>query len=238
MAGSSRFFDHTTFSELQWKRDSRSSEIFALPPGFETQSDLLDDEFIEVLRDVYALQCIRETSFFGAEGVMTMAHIDNHQASVQSRLVALSSGSRITECCHIAAYLCSTMLRCKLWRTSTAPVSETTLPCYFHSHSSWLILAQSHLSARLLHKLWQSNNDPTWDGARDLLAWLLYVGGAFAPTGRIRSNYIALLHMNRETRLRELDTSWLQLLATLKQFIWSEKAFAAQVKAFWSESLC
>lgn len=53
-----------------------------------------------------------------------MAHVDNHQASIQSRLVDLPnlSLSHIADCCQIAAYLCSTMLRCKIWRTSTIPV--------------------------------------------------------------------------------------------------------------------
>ncbi|KAF2476210.1 putative N-ethylmaleimide reductase [Lindgomyces ingoldianus] len=206
LTGSSRVVDHTTFSELQWCRDPFSPD-FILPPGFQAQSYLLGEGFVEVLKDISALQCIRDSTFFGREDVISMAHIDNHQASIQSRLVSLPNHSSISECCHLAAYLCSAMLRCKLWRASTVP---------------------SHLSLQLLCKLQQTNNDLVWDDRLDLLAWLLHIGGAFSPTGTIRSNYVVLLHLNRSTRLRGLYTSWLELLTILKQFIWSEKAFMSQ----------
>lgn len=124
MTGSSRVVDHTTFSELQWTRDSFSSTFFTLPPGFQALSDILGEEFVEVLKDVYAFQCIRDSAILGTEDVMSMAYIDNHQASIQSRLVSLPNHSSISDCCHLAAYICSTMLRCRLWRTSTIPVSQ------------------------------------------------------------------------------------------------------------------
>lgn len=122
MTGSTRVVDHTTFAELHWRRDPFSPEFFALPPGFQVHSRLLGESFVEILKDIYALQCIRDSALFGKEDVMSMTHIDNHQASIQSRLVCLPNVSPISDCCHIAAYLCSTMLRCKLWRTSTIPV--------------------------------------------------------------------------------------------------------------------
>jgi hypothetical protein len=124
MTGSSRVVDHTTFSELQWKRDPFVQDSFTLPPGFQAYSHLLGQDFVEVLKDVFALQCIRDSTFFGEEDIISMSHIDNHQASIQSRLVNLPNCCSISECCHLAAYLCSTMLRCKLWRTSTIPVSQ------------------------------------------------------------------------------------------------------------------
>ena len=124
LTGSSRVVDHTTFSELQWRRDPFLQNFFILPPGFQAQSYLLGGEFVEVLKDISALQCIRDSSFFSIEDVISMAYIDNHQASIQSRLVSLPNGSSISDCCHLAAYLCSAMLRCKLWRASTIPVSQ------------------------------------------------------------------------------------------------------------------
>jgi hypothetical protein len=124
MAGSTRVVDHTTFSELQWKRDPFSPDFFTLPPGFQAHIHVLSKEFIEILQDIAALQCIRDSALFGKEDVISMAHIDNHQASIQSRLVGLSNFSPISDCCQIAAYLCSTMLRCKIWRTSTIPVRK------------------------------------------------------------------------------------------------------------------
>lgn len=123
MTGSSRIVDHTTFSELRWRRDPFSPDFFFLPPGFQAYSRLLGDDFVEVLKDIYALQCIRASALFGKEDAIFMAHIDNHQASIQSRLVSLPNRCLISQCCHLAAYLCSAMLRCKLWRSSTIPVS-------------------------------------------------------------------------------------------------------------------
>lgn len=133
IAGSTRVFDHTTFSELQWRRDPLSPKFFKLPLGFQPLSHLLDESFFEILKDIHALQCIRDSALFGQVDVMSMAHIDNHQASIQSRLVDLPDGSPISECCHIAAYLCSTMLRCKIWRTSTIPVCESPSYIFFRS---------------------------------------------------------------------------------------------------------
>ncbi|KAJ5748800.1 N-ethylmaleimide reductase [Penicillium nucicola] len=211
MTGSNRVVDHTTFAELQWERDPFTRQFFTLPPGFQAHSQLLGSSFVEVLKDVFALQCIRESTYFEKEDTIAMAHIDNHQASIQSRLAHLPNHCSISECCHLAAYICSTMLRCKLWRTSTIP---------------------SHLSSRLLGKLQEADHDFLWDDWPELLAWLLYIGGAFAPTGDIRSGYLTLLHLNRTSRLKELYSSWSDLLGILKQFIWSEKAFESQVKAF------
>jgi hypothetical protein len=137
MTGSSRVVDHTTFSELQWRRDPFSPNFFILPPGFQAQSHLLGEEFVEVLKDVYALQCIRDSNLFGKDDVIAMVRIDNHQASIQSRLVSLPNRSSISECCHLAAYLCSVMLRCKVWPASTIPVSQPH-GLHFLSHISLL----------------------------------------------------------------------------------------------------
>lgn len=122
LTGSNRIVDHTTFSELHWQRDPLTPNLFVLPPGFQDILHILSEQFVEVLQDISALQCIRDSAFFGSEDAIAMAHLDNHQASIQSRLVALSNHSPVLECCRLAAYLCSTMLRCKIWRTSTLPV--------------------------------------------------------------------------------------------------------------------
>ncbi|KAJ5392723.1 hypothetical protein N7465_011697 [Penicillium sp. CMV-2018d] len=214
MTGSSRVVDHTTFSELQYRRNPSHPDFFVLPPGFQSRSYLLGQDFIEILKDVFALQCIRDTEILDKEEAIPMAQVDSHQASIQSRLVSLPVCSPISECCHQAAYLCSTMLRCKVWRTSTIP---------------------SHLSLQLLCKIQSAINSPVWDDSPDLLAWLLHIGGAFAPAGSIRQGYVQLLHLNH-SRLRWLYTSWPELRLILKQFIWSDNAFLSQVKAFWEEN--
>lgn len=123
MTGSSRIVDHTTFAELQWRRDPFTPNAFILPPGFQQRAHLLTEDFIEVLKDIHALQCIRDSSHFGGRDVLSMAQIDNHQASIQSRLAGSPNTSTFLDCCHLAAYLCSTTLRCKIWRDSVIPVS-------------------------------------------------------------------------------------------------------------------
>ncbi|EEU37888.1 uncharacterized protein NECHADRAFT_97992 [Fusarium vanettenii 77-13-4] len=215
MTGSKRVVDHTTFSELHWARDPFTPNFYILPPGFQALSHMFEKEFIEILKDVHGLKCIRDNSRIGRGDVVGMARIDNHQASIQSRLAGIQTHSPISECCRLAAYLCSTSLRCKIWPASTIP---------------------SHLSSQLLYKLQEVIDDPVWDDCPDFLAWLLHIGGAFALPGAIRSSYLVLLRSENNTRLRGLYKSWPELLQIVNQFIWSEIAFALPVKKFWEDS--
>jgi hypothetical protein len=132
MTGSSRVVDHTTFAELQWRRDTFSPSFFRLPPGFQARLHLLSKEFIEVLEDIHALQCIRDFAHFASRDILSMAHINNHLASIQSRLVGLENLSCVLECCYLAAYLCSSMLCCKVWCALVIPVRQ---PYGLHSLS-------------------------------------------------------------------------------------------------------
>ena len=122
LAGSRRIVDHTTFAELQWTRDPFSPAFFRLPPGFQTRSYLLTKEFIKVLEDIQALQCIRDIPRSTKGDVMLMANINNHTASIQSRLVGLPDLSPALECCRLAAYVCSIMLCCTVWCALVIPV--------------------------------------------------------------------------------------------------------------------
>ncbi|KAI3334433.1 hypothetical protein F4824DRAFT_186073 [Ustulina deusta] len=216
LSGSSRIVDHTTFPGLQWKRDRSSPSIFRLPPGFQMRSHLLTEEFIEVLEDLHALQYYRNAIPPKRCNVLLMEDFNNHSASIQSRLAGLPNLSPVMSCCHLAAYLCSVMLGCKVWCAPVIP---------------------SHISSQLLRELQQANEDPVWDSHPDLLLWLLYSGGGFAPTGIVRSDYIALLRLNNASRFQDLYKSWPELHEIMKQFIWSDKAFATPVKALWEEAL-
>jgi len=125
MTGSKRIVNHTTFHELDWKRDPFAARTFILPQGFQKISYLLNEEFIELLEDIHALQCIRESTHLRASESPSTLHIDNHQASIQSRLAnSTSFCSPLLNCCRLAAYLCSVMLRCKIWQNSVIPVSH------------------------------------------------------------------------------------------------------------------
>ncbi|KAI0430261.1 hypothetical protein F5Y09DRAFT_341797 [Xylaria sp. FL1042] len=216
LAGSSRIVDHTTFPELQWTRKSFSPSYFRLPPGFQVRSHLFAEEFIEILEDIHALQCHRDATPAYKCEVTMMESINNHTASIQSRLVALPILSPVMSCCHLAAYLCSVMMCCKVWCAPIIP---------------------PHVSSQLLRELQRADEDPVWNSHPELLMWLLYTGGAFAPIGIVRTGYVALLRLNNAFRFRNLFKSWPELLDILKQFIWSDKAFKSPVKTLWEETL-
>ncbi|KAJ4249276.1 hypothetical protein NW757_007853 [Fusarium falciforme] len=186
MTGSKRVVDHTTFSELHWARDPFSPNFFILPPGFQSLSHVFDEEFIEVLKDVHALKCIRDNS----------------------RIHSVKTGK----------------LTSPLSNLGVLPISSISV----------FNLAALQNMASLNHS--QVSDDPVWDDFPDFLAWLLHIGGGFALPGTIRSGYLALLRFENNTRLGGLYESWSDLLEVLKQFIWSEIAFALPVKTFWEDS--
>ncbi len=132
LTGSSRVVDHTTFAELGWRRHLIPKSYFMLPPGFQAISQLLTEELIEALQDTSALRCIRQ-----AGGLVSMKSINNHQASIQSRLAELEYNNPILDCCRLAAYLCSSMLCCTVWCASVIPVrpmhSPLLLPLFYAS---------------------------------------------------------------------------------------------------------
>ncbi len=115
---------HTTFTEMHWQRDVFSPQIFLLPIGFQRREELLGEELCEVLKDVHALQHMRDSVVYDLEDTAAMLQMDNQQASIQSRLSELPRSSSLRECCRFAAYLAASMLCCKVWRMSVIPVSE------------------------------------------------------------------------------------------------------------------
>ncbi|UKZ51043.1 hypothetical protein TrVGV298_004798 [Trichoderma virens] len=105
MTGSSRIVDHTTFVELQWKRDPFASTYFVLAPGFQRISHLFDEDFIEVLKDIHALQCVQDLPRYSCQNPIEMLRVDNQQASIGSRLVDLPKLSATMEACYLAALM-------------------------------------------------------------------------------------------------------------------------------------
>ncbi|KAL4757329.1 uncharacterized protein BDW70DRAFT_153463 [Aspergillus foveolatus] len=211
LAGSRRIVDHTTFAALLWTRDALVPSAYRLPPGFQSRSHMFGKEFTAVLEDLHALQCIRNIPQQQKADAMVMLHINNHTASVQSRLIALSGLSRLQDCCRLAACLCSVTLCCKVW-------CELVIP--------------SHISSQLLIKIREARDaDPAiWDGDTnsDLLVWLLYIGGSFAPLGAVRSGYLDLLYPYSYF-------PWPEIHERMRQFFWSDHAFLAPVRTLWRE---
>ncbi|KLO81236.1 uncharacterized protein Y057_8640 [Fusarium fujikuroi] len=122
MVGSKRIVDHTTFTDLRWERDSIAPDFFELPLGFQIRSHLFSQEFLDIVRDIHALQCIRNIYQRTGRPVSTV-NINSHTASIQSRLQALPNTCPISKACHLAAYMCSVMLCCKVWCALVIPVS-------------------------------------------------------------------------------------------------------------------
>lgn len=123
MTGTSRITDHNTFTDLQWRRNLLTPYSFTLPSGFHTVSHRLTDDFIEILEDIHAFQCIRDTYHSEGSDTLTIAQIDNQQASIQSRLAMMSTSSHFMDVLCLAAYLSSATLRCRIWHDSVIPVS-------------------------------------------------------------------------------------------------------------------
>ncbi len=127
ITGSDRIIDHMTFAELQWRRDPFTPTFFVLAPGFQKIDHLFAEDFIEVLKDIHALQCLTDLPGYSCQNPVEMLRVDNQQASIGSRLVDLPKLSAFTEACYLAAYLSACMLCCKVWRHSVMPVSELSV---------------------------------------------------------------------------------------------------------------
>ncbi|CAG7561207.1 unnamed protein product [Fusarium equiseti] len=210
LVGSKRIVDHTSFTELEWKRESVSRNLFQLPSGLQIRSHLFSDEFIEVLEDIYALERIRD-DYRPADCVVSGLFINRHIASIQSRLEALPKLTPVMRCCYLGAYLCSVMLCCTVWCALVIP---------------------ANISTKLLFELQQAYDDPVWNSHTDLLLWLVYMGGAFSPTGPVRSGYIALLQSEKFGASK----SWMQTYEILRDFIWADVAFRIDVRKLWEEA--
>ncbi|KXJ86275.1 hypothetical protein Micbo1qcDRAFT_153127 [Microdochium bolleyi] len=225
MTGSARIVDHDTFEELRWSRGATGfPSIFVLPEGFQEISHLLSDDLIEALKDIHAFQRIRDSDLFPTATVVSPMQIDNHQASIQSRLSGRpdhrTRESPLQECCRIAAYLCCAMLRCPMWRTSGAP---------------------AYLASQLLQCLQSCRSEPIWFHNPEIFAWLLYIGGAFSPSdSELRSEFVndlcrSVVAPCAITRRSTSFCSWPETVRFLKRYIWSDKAYTSYVEHFWHD---
>jgi hypothetical protein len=121
LVGSKRIVDHTTFAELAWRRDSVDPNSLQLPPGFQKLSHVFNHGFIEALKDIQALQHIRDV-YQSSRRQVSMVRINSHTASIQSRLAALPATTSVMKSCYLAAYICSVMLCCTVWCGLVIPV--------------------------------------------------------------------------------------------------------------------
>ncbi|PVI03248.1 putative N-ethylmaleimide reductase [Periconia macrospinosa] len=207
LTGSRRIVDHNTFVELRWTRDSWDS-TFELGLGFQRVRHLLDVALVVILEDLHSLQWKRDSATFSCGDAVDLIHVDNQQASIQSRIynrLLDASLSPLLRCFYTAAYLGATVLCCKVWVVSVIP---------------------PFVSRLLLHNLLALADDPIWSRHPDLLLWLLTLGASFSSEGNIRSEYVSLLHAQSAKGWDRAYSFWPQVQQVLKQFIWSDKAIA------------
>ncbi|KAL7949765.1 hypothetical protein V8C42DRAFT_362086 [Trichoderma barbatum] len=211
--GSERRFNHDVFPELHWGRNPFLSSIYTLPPGFEPLRHAFGDDLIRVIEDIYALQHLRESSEIDLDDSTSIIHMDNYQASVESRLyshfLAAGEDNEIVICCILTLYLCAYMLFTEIWAGHFIP---------------------SHISAKLLRVLRRVKRDVLWETHRDALLWCTIVGGTFAQLGVTRSEYILLLH---QSGYGTLPSDWKETESFLGSFLWPNKVFYVPGKAFW-----
>lgn len=211
--GSERRFSHDSFPELHWGRNPFLSSVYMLPPGFEPLRHVFGGDLVKVVQDIYALQHYRESSIVDLDDPTSLLHLDNHQASIESRLysqfLTTDESSGALAGCILALYLCTYMLFSEVWAGHFIP---------------------SHMSANLLRILRDTKKSNLWETNRDAMLWCTIVGGTFAQLGVTRSEYILLLH---QSGYGTLPSAWKETESFLEKFLWSKKLFYRPGKAFW-----
>ena len=243
MTGTSRIVDHNTFAELRWERDPLCAANYRLPPGLADLGDLLSPDFVAILEDIHALEAFRDQwEIDKVPRPCELVYANNEQASIQSRLVSLTGLPPILECVRLAAYLCTSMLCCRVWCGPVVPVRQLSL---MHRDFCWRwVLAnycteQRSISNLLLRHLEQGLSDPSWDGHAELLRWIICVGASFTPHNETRSGFEALVRERLRQRFsvaycEEFFRPLPSLDAALARFIWCEKPFSPHATRFWN----
>lgn len=205
--GSGRVISHDTFTELSWRRDPFCLSLFQIPPGFEAHADFLGNDFLAIIEDIKALQTIRDTVEVDHHDTISLMHLDNHMASIESRLYNLGMGPLRYEqptlyCCILSAYLCTYALFTVVWDSSLLP---------------------SYMTAWLLENLRLGSVQAEANEHWDLFTWVICVGGTFAKLGDEQMQYASLLRNHLKTHASVLEST--DLHEILQNFVWSERNF-------------
>ena len=216
LTGSRRVLNHETFAELSWKRDPFRRSFFKVPAGFKALEPILGSEFLAIVEDINALQAIRNTTDVDHGDAIAIMHLDNHQASIESRLFNLGEDpmrfvNPTLYCCLLASYICTYALFTEIWSASTIPL---------------------HLASYLLEKVQALQTDGHMVEYWDLFTWLICVGGTFSGSGREQEQFALLLDQHFRFELTPPTIADTQNL--LQRFIWSDKMFGNRWATFWT----
>lgn len=215
VVGTYRVFSHEIFPEMHWHRDPFQETLYSVPPGFAIREDILGHEFLDIVKDICALQRLREAGMQYPVNAGEVEKVDNQQAWIESRLQQLrtyGATEPLLICCIPAAYLCAYGFFAEVWSASLIP---------------------SRLSAQLLQDLQTYESWNGWDDHSDLLLWLLNIGAAFATDAQVRLGFAGLWHGTHRARLESVSHSWDEIEEQLKSFIWSDVVYAPRCGAFW-----
>lgn len=213
LAGTERVFSHNTFAEIHWHRDAFKACTTTVPPGFQDRAYILGTELLEILGDISLLQCYRDEWVSQKHDKVAMLHLDNQQASVESRLqsLALTQMHPLAKACIYAAYMCTYAMFTEVWTGSELP-----------ARVSMLLL--QHLQA---WACWEG-----WEGHADFLVWVASIGVASADDAKLAADYAALWNDASIFSLQGLRmTDFRNIVET---FFWSVSIFQEKSRPFWS----
>jgi hypothetical protein len=208
--------DHTSkpSSELHWHREPHSSHLYDMPQGFHKYRLAFNATLLQICGDVCALQRQRDRHEESAINSVAIMHLDNQQASIESRiqLYLETTSCPLKRSIALALYICAYILFADIWTNSLIP---------------------SHLSGLLLDELKACSNWQVWKGNRDLLLWLCVLGASFNRQQDIRPKYAALWTSICKMNDLQPSLSWVDAQDRLKDFIWSDRVFSKPCADFW-----
>lgn len=160
---SERRAPHLAPPEVRWRREHGSGSR-TIPKGFLQHRHVIPGHLLDCFEDIMELQA----TFLSKDLCpINFFHVDNMQASIESRLAYQGSACKalgpITECCRLAAYLTCFLSFTETW-------NNLLIPC--------------RLSDRLRALLDNSLEHSAWAQHRALQTWLLLVGSRTATMDR------------------------------------------------------
>jgi hypothetical protein len=213
LLGSQRFFSLKTFTTLRLLGSiSRPKNV--LPPGFIRTIHMLDNDLIEIIRDICDFQEIIESQDKSNITLQRLKVFNDRKASIEYRLASLDMGPCLdgrSECCRLAVYL----------------FSSATFPPMFGPPALAIVL-----SSQLAHALAQTDLTKLWDEDMGILLWLSFIGASHwepSSTFSIYTNVLSILLL----RMGNITQTWEGTMSMLKEFLWSETVFEIPSRAIW-----
>jgi hypothetical protein len=190
-------------------------EIRALAHFLSTTNDLAN-----ILIDMSYLTAFLEAPHRGSTMAQDSTYFDDQRASIECRILAMpfeedkkqgSEAENIQEPCRLAALIYTNMVFRELQPSAAIHTILT-----------------SRLRTALMQTDWMS----CWGNLSETLRWVLFMGGAVALRGRIRSWFVSVLTVVC-SKLR--IQSWHDIKEILVKYLWSDRIWEERCKNLWIE---